>query len=111
MEKGKHNRSQLRHLLSFNDIISLKYIEMTILYSPAREKGIEEELGGKMKEKRERERKGERRGLAMIVAMSAPLPRAGNNNRPSYRPCTPVIAVITASGLYRLSMQIAANYI
>lgn len=62
MEKGKHNRSQLRHLLSFNDIISLKYIEMTILYSPAREKGIEEELGEKMKEKRERE-KGREEGI------------------------------------------------
>lgn len=63
-------------------------------------------------ERRTRERERERE-LAMIVAMSAPAARlrAGNNNRPSYRPCTPVIAVITASGLYRLSMQIAANYI
>ena len=64
--------------------------------------------------KRDKEKEREReRELAMIVAMSAPAarPRAGNNNRPSYRPCRPVIAVITASGLYRLSMQIAANYI
>lgn len=65
-----------------------------------------------MAESRKRDKEKERE-LAMIVAMSAPVarPRAGNNNRPSYRPCTPVIAVITASGLYRLSMQIAANYI
>lgn len=35
----------------------------------------------------------------------------GDHNRPSYRPCTAVIALITASGLYRPSMQIAANYI